>query len=47
MLPLKRNKALPSLCIHDMNVQFANAGDAQKVRDILAEEPLLEVVTEP
>ena len=30
-----------------MTVQFANAGDAKKVKDILAEEPLLEVVTEP
>ena len=28
-------------------MQFASAGDAQKVRDVLAKEPLLEVVTEP
>ena len=47
MQQVKRRKALPSVCIHDMSVQFANAGDAKKVKDILAEEPLLEVVTEP
>ena len=47
MIPVKRKKALPSICIHEMNLQFSSTGDAQKVRDILSEEPLLEVVTEP
>ena len=44
---VKRRKALPSICVHDLNIQFANAGDARKVREILTKEPLLEVVSDP
>lgn len=35
------------MCVHEIPVQFARKGDAERVKDILAQEPLLEVVTEP
>lgn len=47
MNTVRRSKALPSLCLHEMNLQFVKSADADQVKDILEEEPLLEVVCDP
>ena len=47
MEQIKRRKALPSVCIYDIPIQFADESEARRVSGILTEEPLLEVVTEP
>ena len=47
MQRVKKHKSLPSICIRELTLQFAMHKDAQRVQELLLNEPLLEIVTDP
>lgn len=47
MKRVKKQKSLPSICIREITLQFSKQNDATRVQELLDNEPLLEIVTDP